>query len=55
MNGGENMRLLVLFIILYHPYCCYVYTLYNLFAPSCLYCYLLSLQYTVLHILFDRI
>ncbi len=37
MNGGENMRLLVLFIILYHP------------------CYLLSLQYTVLHILFYTI
>ncbi len=41
-----------IFIILHHPYCCYVYTLYNMFAHSCFYYYLLSLQYTVLHILF---
>ncbi len=33
--------------------CCYVYTLYNLFAHSCLYYYLLSIRYTVLHIIFD--
>ncbi len=40
-------------IILHHPYSCYVCTLYNLFAHCCLYYYyLLSLQYTVLHILF---
>ncbi len=41
-----------IFIILHHPYSWYVYTLYNLFAHSCLYSYLLRLQYTVLHILF---
>ncbi len=46
-----------IFIILHHPYCCYVYTLYNLFAhSSCTSLLILllfiSLQYTVLHILF---
>ncbi len=42
-----------IFIILHHPYCCFVYTLYNLFAHPCLYYHcLLILQYTVLHILF---
>ncbi len=39
-----------IFMILHHSCCCY--TLYNLFAHSCLYYYLLGLQYTVLHILF---
>ncbi len=42
-----------IFIILHHPYCCFVYTLYNLFAHPCLYYHcLLILQYTVLNILF---
>ncbi len=42
---------------LHHPYCCYVYyipcktSLHILLAHSCFYYYLLSLQYTVLHIL----
>ncbi len=42
---------------LHHPYCCYVYyipcktCLHILLAHSCFYYYLLSLQYTVLHIL----
>ncbi len=45
------------FIILHHPYCCYVYIpgttcLHILLGHPCLYYYLLSPQYTVLHILF---
>ncbi len=40
-----------IFMILHHSCCCY--TLYNLFAHSCLYYYLLALQYTVLHILYS--
>ncbi len=39
-----------IFTILHHSYCCYVF---NLFAHSCLYYYLLGLQYTVLHILYS--
>ncbi len=44
-------------IILHHPHCCYVYItgttcLHILLAHPCLYYYLLSPQYTVLHILF---
>ncbi len=43
--------------ILHHPHSCYVYIpgttcLHILLAHPCLYYYLLSLQYTVLHILF---
>ncbi len=47
-----NSKISKIFIILHHPYCCYVHTLYNLFAHPCLYYYLLGLQYTVLHIYF---
>ncbi len=46
-----------IFAILHHPYCCYVYIpcttcLHIHFAHPCLYYYLLSPQYTVLHIVF---
>ncbi len=38
-----------IFTILHHPYCCYVYTLYNLFAHS--YCtYLLLITFTFMHL-----
>ncbi len=45
------------FIILHHPYCCYVYIpgttcLHIPLAHPCSYYYLLSPQYSVLHILF---
>ncbi len=45
------------FTILHHPHCCYVYIpgatcLHIPLVHSCLYYYLLSPQYTVLHILF---
>ncbi len=42
-----------IFTILHHPYCYYVYIpLHIPLAHPCLYYYLLSPQYTVLHILF---
>ncbi len=53
--GSENLSLcpVKIFTILHHPYCCYVYTRYNLFAhSSCTFLLILTIQYTVLHILF---
>ncbi len=54
---GLNLINCKTFIILHHPHCCYVYIpgttcLHILLAHPCLYYYLLSPQYTVLHILF---
>ncbi len=40
-----------IFIILYHSYCCYVNTPNNMFANSSCTFLLISIQYTVLHIL----
>ncbi len=52
-----NLLISNIFIILHHPYCCYVYIpgttcLHIPLAHPRLYYYLLSSQYTVLHILF---
>ncbi len=52
-----NLRNCKTFTILHHPYCCYVCIpgttcLHILLAHPCLYYYLLSPPYTVLHILF---
>ncbi len=44
---SDHLIISKIFIFLYHPYCCYVNTKYNLFAHSCLYYFLLSLQCTV--------
>ncbi len=54
---GLNLINCKTFIIRHHPHCCYVYIpgttcLHILLAHPCLYYYLLSPQYTVLHILF---
>ncbi len=54
---GLNLINRKTWIILHHPHCCYVYIpgttcLHILLAHPCLYYYLLSPQYTVLHILF---
>ncbi len=54
---GLNLINCKTFIILHHPHCCYVYIpattcLHIPLAHPCLYYYLLSPQYTVLHILF---
>ncbi len=54
---GLNLINCKTLIILHHPHCCYVYIpgttcLHILLAHPCLYYYLLSPQYTVLHILF---
>ncbi len=52
-----NLIISKTFIIPHHPHCCYVYIpgttcLHIPLAHTCLYYYLLSPQYTVLHILF---
>ncbi len=54
---GLNLINCMILIILHHPHCCYVYipgtTCSHIrLAHPCLYYYLLSPQYTVLHILF---
>ncbi len=54
---GLNLINCKTFTILHHPHCCYVYIpgttcLHIPPAHPCLYYYLLSPQYTVLHILF---
>ncbi len=53
---GLNLIISKTFIIPHHPHCCYVYIpgttcLHIPLAHTCLYYYLLSPQYTVLHIL----
>ncbi len=53
---GLNLINCKIFTILHHPHCCYVYIpsttcLHIPLAHTCLYYYLLSPQYTVLHIL----
>ncbi len=51
---NNHLIICKILIILYHSYCCYLNTLYNLFAhSSCtfLLILLLCLQYTVLHII----
>ncbi len=55
--SGLNLINCKTFTILHHPYCCYVYIpgttcLHIPLAHPCLYYYLLSPQYTVLHLLF---
>ncbi len=49
-----NLIISKIFTILHYPYCCYVHTLYTCLqiplAYPCLYYYLLSPQYTILHI-----